>query len=83
MTPITSWQIVGGKLSSRMLTAVMLIGLTLPVLAIVRLLGGVEIADLFVRRGGELVRADGFPPHADRFERAGHDLSALLAQGVT
>ena len=23
----------------------------------------VEIADLFVRRGGELVRADGFPPH--------------------
>jgi len=43
----------------------------------------VEIADLFVRRGGELVRADGFPPHADRFERAGHDLSALLAQGVT
>ena len=43
----------------------------------------VEIADLFVRRGGELVRADGFPPHAARFERAGHDLSALLAQGVT
>ncbi len=42
----------------------------------------VEIADLFVRRGGDLVRADGFPPHADRFERAGYDLSALLAQAV-
>ena len=41
----------------------------------------VEIADVFVRRGGELCRADGFPPHADRFERAGYDLSALLAQG--
>ena len=40
----------------------------------------VEIADLFVRRGGELRRADGFPPHVDRFERAGFDLSALLAQ---
>ncbi|WP_122263370.1 CpaF family protein [Ornithinimicrobium cerasi] len=39
----------------------------------------VEIADLFVRRGGELVRADGFPPHVDRFERAGHDLRQLLA----
>ncbi len=33
------------------------------------------------RRGGALVRADGFPPHVDRFERAGYDLSALLAQG--
>jgi pilus assembly protein CpaF len=42
----------------------------------------VEIADLFVRRGGELVRAHGFPPHVDRFERAGYDLAALLAQGV-
>ncbi|KRE62334.1 ATPase, T2SS/T4P/T4SS family [Nostocoides sp. Soil756] len=41
----------------------------------------VEIAELFVRRGGELVRADGFPPHADRFERAGFDLAALLARG--
>ncbi|HMM93985.1 ATPase, T2SS/T4P/T4SS family [Phycicoccus sp.] len=43
----------------------------------------VEIADLFVRRGGELVRADGFPPHPDRFERAGHDLAALLARGAS
>jgi pilus assembly protein CpaF len=40
----------------------------------------VEIADLFVQRDGVLRRADGFPPHIDRFERAGYDVSALLAQ---
>ncbi len=39
----------------------------------------VEIADLFVRRDAALVRAQGFPPHAERFERAGYDLAALLA----
>ncbi len=44
--------------------------------------GIVEIADLFVRRDGELVRADGFPPHLDRFLRAGFDVAALLAQGA-
>jgi pilus assembly protein CpaF len=43
----------------------------------------VEIADLFVRRGGELRRADGFPPHVDRFERAGYDVTALLASGAS
>ena len=42
----------------------------------------VEIADLFVHRGGELARADGYPPHRERFERAGYDLPALLAQGA-
>ncbi len=47
MTPITSWQIVSGKLFSRMLTSVSLIGLSLPVLAVVRLLGGVEISQMF------------------------------------
>ncbi len=41
----------------------------------------VEIADLFTSRGGELRRAEGFPPHPDRFERAGHDVAALLARG--
>ena len=40
----------------------------------------VEIAELFVTRHGRLVRADGFPPHVDRFERAGYDVAALLAQ---
>jgi ABC-type transport system involved in multi-copper enzyme maturation permease subunit len=43
MTPITSWQIVAGKLFSRLLIALMLIGLSLPVLAVVRLLGAVEL----------------------------------------
>lgn len=43
----------------------------------------VEIADLFVQRGGQLVRADGYPPHRERFERAGYDLPALLAQGAS
>ncbi|HYN30256.1 MAG TPA: ATPase, T2SS/T4P/T4SS family [Dermatophilaceae bacterium] len=40
----------------------------------------VEISDLFVRRGDVLVRADGYPPHRDRFERSGYDLAALLAR---
>ena len=41
----------------------------------------IEIADLFVRRDVDLRRADGFPPHPERFERAGFDLAALLARG--
>lgn len=40
--------------------------------------GVVETSDLFVRSGGRLVRADGYPPAADRFARAGVDLAALL-----
>ena len=47
MTPITAWQIVAGKLCSRLLVALTLIGLSLPVLALVRLLGGVEVAQMF------------------------------------
>ena len=43
MTPVTAWQIVAGKLFSRVLVALTLIGLSLPVLALVRLLGGVEL----------------------------------------
>lgn len=39
----------------------------------------VEAADVFTWRGASLVRADGFPPHADRYERAGVDLPVLLA----
>lgn len=38
----------------------------------------VEMADIFVRRRGELLRSDGFPPHEDRFEAAGYDLGTLL-----
>ena len=47
MTPITSWQIIAGKLFSRLLAALTLIGLGLPVLALVRLLGGVESEQMF------------------------------------
>jgi pilus assembly protein CpaF len=42
----------------------------------------VEAADLFVSRGQRLVRADGFPPHPERFEWSGLDLPRLLAQEV-
>jgi len=41
--------------------------------------GVVEMEQLFVNRTGTLVRADGFPPHEDRFTRAGYRLAELLA----
>lgn len=44
--------------------------------------GVVEISDLFHLRGDRLVRGDGFPPHVERFERAGHDLAALLGRAA-
>lgn len=47
MTPINAWQIVSGKLFSRLLIALTLIGLSLPALAVVRLLGGVEAEQIF------------------------------------
>jgi pilus assembly protein CpaF len=40
----------------------------------------VETAQIFSTSGDHLVRADGYPPHRERFARAGHDLAALLAQ---
>jgi pilus assembly protein CpaF len=39
----------------------------------------VETADVFTTRGDRLVRADGWPPHPERFERAGYDLTRLLS----
>jgi pilus assembly protein CpaF len=38
----------------------------------------VETADVFVDRAGRLVRADGWPPHPERFDAAGIDLPSLL-----
>lgn len=38
----------------------------------------IEAADIFTTRAGSLVRADGFPPHAERFAAAGFDLRQLL-----
>ena len=43
--------------------------------------GVVETADVFTTRGADLVRADGYPPHIERFERAGFDLAHLLRPG--
>ncbi|QCB94168.1 CpaF family protein [Cellulomonas shaoxiangyii] len=43
--------------------------------------GVVETADVFTTRDGVLVRADGFPPHVERFARAGVDVVALLRKG--
>jgi pilus assembly protein CpaF len=39
----------------------------------------IETADIFTTRADRLVRADGFPPHPDRFSRLGIDLAALLS----
>ena len=44
--------------------------------------GVVETADVFHQRHGTLARADGFPPHADRYARAGIDLPELLRGGA-
>ncbi|MGI4893691.1 MAG: CpaF family protein [Janthinobacterium lividum] len=44
--------------------------------------GGVETVSLFHRGSsgtGDLVRGNGWPPHRERFTRAGFDLTALLA----
>jgi pilus assembly protein CpaF len=43
----------------------------------------VETADLFTTRAGRLVRADGWPPHQDRFAACGVDLAELLAPDPT
>ena len=40
--------------------------------------GSIEIADVFRTTDGQLRRADGFPPHAERFASKGIDLPALL-----
>jgi pilus assembly protein CpaF len=39
----------------------------------------VETADVFATRGNQLVRADGWPPHPERFDTAGFDLARLLS----
>ena len=43
----------------------------------------VEAEDIFVTRDGRLVRGNGFPPHPERFARAGLDLAGLLGQSST
>ena len=41
----------------------------------------IETEPVFERRGGELHRTGGLPPHLERYERAGIDLHRLLAGG--
>jgi ABC-type transport system involved in multi-copper enzyme maturation permease subunit len=57
MTPINAWQIVSGKLFSRLWIALTLLGLSLPAVAMVRLLGGVEIQQMFAIFGLCIVTA--------------------------
>lgn len=42
----------------------------------------VVLEPVFVQRHGHLVRADGFPPHVERFESVGVDIRALLGQSA-
>lgn len=44
--------------------------------------GVIEVADVFAWREDRLVRADGYPPHPERFARAGYDLAALLGTSL-
>lgn len=39
----------------------------------------IETETVFERRGGELRRTGGLPPHLERYERAGIDLHRILA----
>jgi pilus assembly protein CpaF len=41
----------------------------------------IETADIFSRRGDRVARAEGFPPHLERYQRAGIDIAALLQGG--
>ena len=41
----------------------------------------IETADIFTRRGDRVVRAEGFPPHLERYQRAAIDVAALLQGG--
>lgn len=40
----------------------------------------IETSDIFTDRDGQLRRADGYPPHPERFGRGGIDLAELLGQ---
>lgn len=42
----------------------------------------IETAELFASRRGRLERAEGFPPHPERYEAAGVDLGRLLGRSL-
>jgi pilus assembly protein CpaF len=41
----------------------------------------IETEPVFERRGGDLRRAGGMPPHLERFERIGIDVHRIVAGG--
>jgi len=41
----------------------------------------IESAEIFARRGDRVVRADGYPPHLERYQRVGIDIASLLQGG--
>jgi pilus assembly protein CpaF len=41
----------------------------------------IEASEVFATRDGQLARAAGYPPHPERYEQAGLDLSELLGEG--
>jgi pilus assembly protein CpaF len=43
----------------------------------------IETSDIFTTRGGRLERAEGYPPHPDRFAAAGIDLVQALGHPVS
>lgn len=43
--------------------------------------GVVETSEIYRNQDGRLRRSVGFPPGAERFERAGYDLAALMVEG--
>ena len=45
--------------------------------------GVIELAEIFSDRGSGLERRTGFPPHLERFDRAGVDLARLLGDSST
>lgn len=42
--------------------------------------GVIEVETIFRTQHGELVRAEGFPPHTERFARVGVDIAGLLTE---
>jgi pilus assembly protein CpaF len=43
----------------------------------------IETSELFGFVNGQLRRADGYPPHAERYEQAGYELGELLGGDLT
>lgn len=42
----------------------------------------IEVEPVFERRGADLRRSSGMPPHPERYERLGIDVHRMLAEGA-